>query len=177
LKSPPYPFTGSFRDDPLSAEQTSITRSGAGSNRFNRDGPTRPSAKVPQRPRTRSAAVGRKLFVGNLPYTTGEQELQELFGQVGPVDSVSVMRDMATGRPRGFAFVEMSSDADAQRAITEFHDRPFGGRNLTVNEARPRPERSGGPGGGFGGDRGGFGGGRGGRGGRGGGGGRREPRW
>jgi RNA recognition motif-containing protein len=118
--------------------------------------------------------VGRKLFVGNLPYQTGEQDLQELFGQIGPVESVSVMRDMATGRPRGFAFVEMSSDADAQRAITELHDRAFGGRNLTVNEARPRPERSGG---GYGGHGGGYGGGRGsGRGGRGGGG-RREPRW
>jgi cold-inducible RNA-binding protein len=114
--------------------------------------------------------MGRRLFVGNLPYETAEQDLQDLFGQVGPVESVSVMRDTETGRPRGFAFVEMGSDADAQRAISEIHERPFGGRSLTVNEARPRPERSGG----FGGDRGGgFGGGRGGRGG----GSRREPRW
>jgi RNA recognition motif-containing protein len=111
--------------------------------------------------------MGRKLYVGNLPYTTGEQDLQDLFGKIGQVDSVSVMRDMATGRARGFAFVEMATDADAQKAITELHDRPFGGRNLTVNEARPRTERSGGFGGGGGGNN---------RGG-GGGGGRRESRW
>ena len=111
--------------------------------------------------------MGRKLYVGNLPYTTGEQDLQELFGKVGQVDSVSVMRDMATGRARGFAFVEMATDADAQKAITELHDHPFGGRNLTVNEARPRTERSGGFGGGGGNS----------RGGGGGGGGRRESRW
>ena len=86
--------------------------------------------------------MGRKLYVGNLPYETGEQDLQELFGQAGPVETVSVMRDMATGRARGFAFVEMSTEADAQKAITELNDRQFGGRNLTVNEARPRPERS-----------------------------------
>ncbi len=92
--------------------------------------------------------MGRKLYVGNLPYSTGEQELQELFGAVGAVESVSVMRDMATGRARGFAFVEMATDADAQKAITELHEKEFGGRNLTVNEARPRPERSGGFGGG-----------------------------
>jgi RNA recognition motif-containing protein len=92
-------------------------------------------------------AMGRKLYVGNLPYTTGEQDLQDLFSQYGQVDSVSVMRDMATGRARGFAFVEMATDADAQKAITELHDKPFGGRNLTVNEARPRTERPGGFGG------------------------------
>ncbi len=112
--------------------------------------------------------MGRKLYVGNLPYETGEQDLQDLFGEVGPVESVSIMRDMATGRARGFAFVEMSTDADAQSAIAKLNDHQFGGRNLTVNEARPRPERSGG-----------FGGGGGGRnsGGGGGGGRRREPRW
>jgi cold-inducible RNA-binding protein len=104
--------------------------------------------------------MGRKLYVGNLPYSTGEQDLQELFGSVGAVESVSVMRDMATGRARGFAFVEMATDAVAQKAITELHEREFGGRNLTVNEARPRPERSGGFGGGGGGNN------------R-----RREPRW
>jgi RNA recognition motif-containing protein len=77
------------------------------------------------------------------------------------------MRDMATGRARGFAFVEMATDADAQKAITDLHDKAFGGRNLTVNEARPRTERSGGGGyGGGGNDRGGGGGGR-----------RRESRW
>ncbi|RPJ77768.1 MAG: RNA-binding protein [Acidobacteria bacterium] len=101
--------------------------------------------------------MGRKLYVGNLPYDTGEQALEELFATAGTVESVNVMRDMATGRARGFAFVEMSTDAEAQKAIEQFNDRPFGGRNLTVNEARPRPERSGGFGGG---------------GGR-----RREPRW
>ncbi|MGE5358456.1 MAG: RNA recognition motif domain-containing protein [Bacteroidales bacterium] len=104
--------------------------------------------------------MGKKLYVGNLPYDTGEQALQDLFSQAGAVESVNIMRDMATGRARGFAFVEMATDADAQNAINQFNERPFGGRNLTVNEARPRPERSGG-----------FGGGGGGRGGR------REPRW
>jgi len=109
--------------------------------------------------------MARKLFVGNLPYQAGEQDLQELFASAGTVESVSVMRDMATGRARGFAFVEMASDADAQNAITRLHNYQFQGRNLTVNEARPKTQ---GPGGGAGG----FGGGRGK-----GGGGRREPRW
>src|SRR3974377_442161 len=101
--------------------------------------------------------MGKKLYVGNLPYDTGEQELQDLFSQAGAVGSVNIMRDMATGRARGFAFVEMAAEADAQNAINQFNGRPFGGRTLTVNEARPRPERSGGFGGG------GRGGGRGGR--------------
>jgi cold-inducible RNA-binding protein len=118
--------------------------------------------------------MARKLYVGNLPFSAGESELQELFAQAGAVDSVKVMRDMATGRARGFAFVEMATDDDAQKAIDKFHNYSFGGRNLTVNEARPRPERSGG--GGYG--DGGYGGGRGGGGyGGGGKGGRREPRW
>jgi RNA recognition motif-containing protein len=130
--------------------------------------------------------MARKLYVGNLPFTAGEAELQELFAQAGAVDSVKVMRDMATGRARGFAFVEMATDDDAQKAIDKFHNYEFGGRNLTVNEARPRPERSGGFGGGGygggGGGRGGGGYGGGGGGGYGGGGGggkggRREPRW
>jgi cold-inducible RNA-binding protein len=103
--------------------------------------------------------MGRKLYVGNLPYSASEQDLQDLFSQAGAVDSVNVMRDMATGRARGFAFVEMGSDADAQKAIDQFNNTDFGGRNLTVNEARPKT-----PGGG-----GGFGGGGGSR--------RREPRW
>lgn len=111
--------------------------------------------------------MGRKLYVGNLPYETTEQDLQQLFGEIGAVDSVNVMRDMATGRARGFAFVEMGTDEGARLAIEKLHDKPFGRRTLTVNEARPRPERSGG----FGGDRGGYGGGGGG--GRS----RREPRW
>ncbi len=124
--------------------------------------------------------MGRKLYVGNLPFETTEGDLQTLFEQAGAVDSVRVMRDMATGRARGFAFVEMVNDADAQKAIEQFNETQFGGRRLTVNEARPKPE---GGGGGFGG---GGGQGRGGRGGRGGGGGRggygggghrSEPRW
>jgi RNA recognition motif-containing protein len=92
--------------------------------------------------------MGRKLYVGNLPYDTGEAELQELFGRAGAVETVSVMRDMATGRARGFAFVEMSTEEDAQRAITELHGTQVGGRSLTVNEARPKPAHAGGYGGG-----------------------------
>src|SRR5438132_10840278 len=116
--------------------------------------------------------MSRKLYVGNLPYETGEAELQELFGTAGTVDTVKVMRDMATGRARGFAFVEMATDNDAQAAIDKLHNYEFGGRNLTVNEARPRPERSGGFGAGGGGrggggrGGGGYGGGGGGKGGR-----------
>src|SRR5476649_2103032 len=98
--------------------------------------------------------MGRRLYVGNLPYTTGEAELQELFSKAGTVESVRVMRDMATGRARGFAFVEMSTDEEAQKAITGLNEYQVGGRSLTVNEARPKPERSGGGGyGGGGGER------------------------
>jgi cold-inducible RNA-binding protein len=92
--------------------------------------------------------MGRKLYVGNLPYETGETELQELFARAGTVETVKVMRDMATGRARGFAFVEMSTDAEAQRAITELNNYQVGGRGLTVNEARPKPASSGSFGGG-----------------------------
>jgi RNA recognition motif-containing protein len=113
--------------------------------------------------------MSNRLYVGNLPYTAAEQDLEELFGQVGAVQSVNVMRDQATGRARGFAFVEMNSADDAQRAIDQLHNAQFGGRTLTVNEARPRPA-----GGGAGGPRGGGGGGFGGGGGAGR---RREPRW
>jgi RNA recognition motif-containing protein len=97
--------------------------------------------------------MGRKLYVGNLPYDTGENDLQDLFAKSGNVESVKVMRDMTTGRARGFAFVEMSSDAEAQQAITDFNEYQLGGRSLTVNEARPKPEfsRGGGGGGGYGG--------------------------
>ncbi len=102
--------------------------------------------------------MSRKLYVGNLPYETGEAELQELFSRAGNVDSVKVMRDMATGRARGFALVEMSSDDEAQKAISELNNYQVGGRGPTVNEARPKPAAGGG---GFGG-----GGSR-----------RREPRW
>ena len=94
--------------------------------------------------------MGRKLYVGNLPYETGETELRELFARAGTVETVTVMRDMATGRARGFAFVEMSTDQEAQRAITGLNQHQLGGRGLTVNEARPKPERAGGFGGGGG---------------------------
>ncbi len=124
--------------------------------------------------------MGRRLYVGNLPYSATEEQLTELFSRAGKVDSVRVMRDMATGRARGFAFVEMSNDEEAQKAISEFHEQQMDGRALVVNEARPKPE--GGFGGGGGGrGRGGFGGGGGGgrnvddgdfSGGR-----RKEPRW
>lgn len=107
--------------------------------------------------------MSRKLYVGNLPYTTTEQDLQSLFASAGTVDAVNVMHDMATGRARGFAFVEMASEEEAQQAINMLNDRDFGGRNLTVNEARPKPST----GGGFGGGRDGGGNGR-----R-----RSEPRW
>lgn len=86
-----------------------------------------------------------------MPYDTGESDLRELFSQAGTVDSVSVMRDMATGRARGFAFVEMATEEDAQNAINTLNNFAYGGRNLTVNEARPKT--NGGGGGGFGGDR------------------------
>ena len=92
--------------------------------------------------------MGRKLYVGNFPYETGETELQELFSRAGAVESVRVMRDMATGRARGFAFVEMSTDEEAQKAITELNEYQLGGRSLTVNEARPKPPHAGGFGGG-----------------------------
>src|SRR5438132_13573720 len=84
--------------------------------------------------------MGRRLYVGNLPYSATEDQLTELFGRAGKVDNVRVMRDMATGRARGFAFVEMASDDDAAKAITEFHEHQMDGRALVVNEARPRPE-------------------------------------
>src|ERR1700732_1416959 len=105
--------------------------------------------------------MGRRLYVGNLPYTTGEAELQELFSKAGTVESVRVMRDAATGRARGFPFVEMSTDEEAQKAASELNQFQMGGRALTVNEARPKPEGGFGGGGGFGGHRGGGGGGRG----------------
>jgi len=121
--------------------------------------------------------MGRRLYVGNLPYSATEEQLTELFGRAGKVDNVRVMRDMATGRARGFAFVEMATDDEAQKAITQFHEHQMEGRALVVNEARPKPE--GGFGGGGGGGRGGRSGGGGyDRGGGGGyGGGKREPRW
>jgi RNA recognition motif-containing protein len=121
--------------------------------------------------------MGRKLYVGNLPYSAGEQDLEQLFAGCGSVESVKIMRDMATGRARGFGFVEMATDEGAQKAITELHESQLGGRTLTVNEARPKEPRGPGGFGGGGGNRGGGGGFGGNRGGGGGGGGRREPRW
>ncbi len=111
--------------------------------------------------------MGRKIFVGNLSFSVGEAELRQLFEQKGGVESVTVMRDTDTGRSRGFGFIEMSSDEAAQKAIAELNGSSVDGRNLTVNEARPKPEGGGsfrrGPGGG--------------RGGSGGGGRRRDSRW
>lgn len=111
--------------------------------------------------------MGNKLYVGNLPYTVRDGDLEQSFGQFGTVTSAKVMMERDTGRSKGFGFVEMGSDAEAQAAIAGMNGQPLGGRSLVVNEARPmeaRPPRTGG-GGGYGG---------GGGGGYGGGGGRRE---
>src|SRR6478752_2049655 len=113
--------------------------------------------------------MASKLFVGNLPFSATENDLQDYFAAAGTVIAVNIMQDRATGRSRGFAFVEMGSQEDATKAIQMFHQKDFQGRALTVNEARPREERPGGGGGGGGGGRGGGGGGRGGGGYRGGG--------
>ena len=120
-----------------------------------------------------------KLYVGNLAFSTSSQDLQELFAQAGTVESASVVEDRETGRSRGFGFVEMASKEEGTAAIEQFNGKEVNGRNLTVNEARPRENRGGGGGGrGFGGNRGGgYGGNRGGRGGGNFGGGNREPRW
>ncbi len=122
-----------------------------------------------------------KLYVGNLAFQTSSEDLQQLFAQAGTVESASVVEDRETGRSRGFGFVEMSTAEEGQAAIQQFNGTEFGGRSLTVNEARPREDRGGGGGrGGFGGRNGG-GGNRGGGGGRGGygggGGGNRDSRW
>ncbi len=118
--------------------------------------------------------MGTKLYVGNLSFRTTGDELRDLFSQAGEVESASVIEDRETGRSRGFGFVEMVTSEGATAAIEQFNGKDFGGRNLTVNEARPKSDRGGGGGGrGYGGG--------GGRGGRdrdyGGGGGDREPRW
>ena len=130
--------------------------------------------------------MSMKLYVGNLSFQTSSQDLQELFGGAGTVESANVVEDRDTGRSRGFGFVEMASREEGEAAIQQFNGKEFNGRNLTVNEARPREDR-GNRGGGGGGGRGGFGGNRGGGGGYGGnrggggygggGGGNREPRW
>ena len=88
--------------------------------------------------------MGRKLYVGNLPYSADNQFLTEQFGQFGTVDSANVITDRDTGRSRGFGFVEMSSDSEAQKAIQELNGTDFEGRPLTVNEAKPQRKRSGG---------------------------------
>jgi RNA recognition motif-containing protein len=121
-----------------------------------------------------------KLYVGNLSFQTSSEDLQQLFAQAGTVESAAVVEDRDTGRSRGFGFVEMASKEDGEKAIEQFNGTDLNGRNLTVNEARPREDRGnrggGGGRGGYGGNRGGGGGGRGGYGG--GGGGRdRESRW
>jgi RNA recognition motif-containing protein len=83
--------------------------------------------------------MGTRLYVGNLPYTVTDEQLTELFSRAGVVDNVRVMRDMATGRARGFGFVQMATAADAQKAIEQFHQYQLQGRALVVNEARPKP--------------------------------------
>ena len=117
--------------------------------------------------------MGNKLYVGNLPYSVRDEDLQQSFGQFGSVTSAKVMMERDTGRSKGFGFVEMGSDAEAQAAINGMNGQPLGGRSVVVNEARPmetRPPRSGGfGGGGGGGGGGGYGGGGGGRSGGGGG--------
>jgi RNA recognition motif-containing protein len=94
----------------------------------------------------------KNLFVGNLPFSATEDALRELFAGFGEVQQVKIMTDRDTGKSRGFAFVEMTQDEDAAKAIAALNGKDFGGRALTVNEARPKPERSGGfrPGGGSG---------------------------
>ncbi|HXH75888.1 MAG TPA: RNA-binding protein [Bacteriovoracaceae bacterium] len=118
--------------------------------------------------------MGKKIYVGNLPFTATSESLSELFGQFGKVDSSKIITDRDTGRSKGFGFIEMSDSAAADSAIEKLHGSDHGGRNLTVNEARPMEKREGGGfgGGGDRGGKGGFGGGRGGdRGGD------RGPRW
>lgn len=109
--------------------------------------------------------MSMKLYVGNLPYNTTSDDLSRLFEQVGTVESVELISDRETGRSKGFGFVSMASREEGEEAIEQFNGKEMNGRNLTVNEARPRTERSGGFGGGGGGSRGGRGGGYGGGGG------------
>lgn len=112
--------------------------------------------------------MGKKLFVGNLNFKTNDDDLRELFSQAGTCESATVMMDRATGRSRGFGFVEMGTEEEAQKAVQQFNGYEFQGRNLNVNEARERTPggpRGGGYGGGYSGGRGGYGGDRGGYGG------------
>jgi len=107
--------------------------------------------------------VGKKLYVGNLTYNVNNSDLEALFAPYGTVQSSQVIEDRDTNRSKGFGFVEMGSDAEAEAAINALNDQEYDGRRLTVNEAKPREARSGGGGGGYGGGgggRGGYGGGR-----------------
>lgn len=120
----------------------------------------------------------KNIYVGNISFKTTEEDLNQAFAAYGQVERVQIVKDRETGQARGFAFVEMPVDSDADKAMAALNGADLGGRTLTVNEARPREPRAGGFGGGGGGNR--FGGGGGGGGGRGAGGGgrpRREPRW
>jgi RNA recognition motif-containing protein len=119
--------------------------------------------------------MSTKLFVGNLAFQTTSQQLQDLFAQAGTVQSANVIEDRDTGRSRGFAFVEMSTNAEAAAAIDQFNGKELGGRALKVNEAKPRESRSGSSGRNFGGNRDGYRGGN--QGGNNRSGGYREPRW
>ncbi len=104
----------------------------------------------------------KNIYVGNLPFATTQEELEELFTPFGEIQSARIIMDRETGRSRGFAFVQMANDADADQAISSLNDQDFNGKNLRVNEARPREDRprsGGGSRGGFGGSRGGMGGG------------------
>ena len=114
--------------------------------------------------------MGNKIYVGNLPFSATSESLNDMFAKFGSVSSAKIVMDRDTGRSKGFGFVEMSSDTEAQAAIDKLHGSDVGGRSLVVNEARPMEPRTGGFGGGRsgGGDRGGFGGGRSGGGDRGG---------
>jgi RNA recognition motif-containing protein len=116
--------------------------------------------------------MGKKLYVGNLAYGVSSSDLEQMFEEFGTVQSAQVIMDRDSGRSKGFGFVEMGSDAEAQAAIDALNGKNVDGRNLTVNEAKPREDRGGGGRGGYGGGggRGGYGGGGGGRGGYGGGG-------
>lgn len=117
--------------------------------------------------------MSTKLYVGNLSFRTTSEDLKEAFSAAGTVESASIIEDRETGRSRGFGFVEMATPEEAAAAIEQFNGKDLGGRNLTVNEARPKADRGGGGRGGYGGnrdrneDRGGYGGGQG----------DREPRW
>ncbi|OFZ56333.1 MAG: RNA-binding protein [Bdellovibrionales bacterium RIFOXYC1_FULL_54_43] len=122
--------------------------------------------------------MGKKLYVGNLPFSASDESLQQIFAQVGTVESAKIIQDRDTGRSKGFGFVEMASDQEAADAITKFNGADYEGRPMTVSEARPQAPREGGRGGfGGGGGRGGDRGGRGGFGGGGDRGGRGGNRW